>query len=334
MKNKKINIVILIFALSLVLYFSLKEDLYGVLDNFFKVKIWCFFLAIILFLIALFFKSLSLNAYLKKQCGKYNLKKAYNLTLIGQFLNGITPFQSGGQPFQVSLLKKEGMRISDSTSAMLKDSLSYQIALVFVGFVSLLLNYLLHIFDDKTLNFLVIIWFIVNFIVLLFLISLILFKRQFIKIINTLIDFFCKFKVLRKLNEKKDSISQSVNRFYRLLSDSFDDKMLLLKTVITNIIAFLLLYTIPYVVFLSLGYNNEILYMILSTSFVMLIGNFVPIPGATGGIEYGFYKFFGFFVSGNMLTSAMLLWRFITYIFGMMIGFVSLVLRKGIEKWE
>ena len=60
----------------------------------------------------------------------------------------------------------------------------------------------------------------------------------------------------------------------------------------------------------------------------MLIGNFIPIPGATGGIEYSFLQFFGIFTTGAILTGGMLLWRFVTYFLAMIIGFVALVFRK------
>ena len=68
------------------------------------------------------------------------MKSAYALTLIGQFLNGITPFQSGGQPFLLYLLKKDGKRIADTTNVVLKDNLAHQIALVSIGFVCLITN--------------------------------------------------------------------------------------------------------------------------------------------------------------------------------------------------
>ena len=333
MKNKKINIIILVLALSIVLYFSLEKDLYGVIKNISKIRPQYFLLAIVLFLLSLLFKSLSLKANLNKYYEDYSLKKAYNLILIGQFMNGITPFQSGGQPFQIYMLKKEGKRISDSTSAMLKDSLAYQISLVLIGFVSLIINYTLKIFNNKSLSTLVIIGFSVNMLVLLFLIFIIIGRKKSIRFTNNVLEFLCRFKIFKRLDNKKDELKRSINRFYSSLSDVRNNKLLLLKTVIYNIINMLLLYSVVYIIFLSLGNSNISLPLsILSISFVMLIGNFIPIPGATGGIEYGFCLFFGYFISGSILTSAMLLWRFVTYILGMFIGFVTFIIWKGRRK--
>lgn len=93
---------------------------------------------------------------------------------------------------------------------------------------------------------------------------------------------------------------------------------------------------IPYIIFKSLNTNTfDIMRSIMLTSFVMLMGNFVPIPGATGGIEYGFIKFFGIFNTNiSVISGAMLLWRFVTYFFGMLMGFIMLIIKEGTYKNE
>ncbi len=60
----------------------------------------------------------------------------------------------------------------------------------------------------------------------------------------------------------------------------------------------------------------------------MLIGSFVPIPGGSGGLEYGFIVFYGNYIGGPKLTAIMLLWRFVTYYFGMIVGAINLNMRK------
>ena len=67
---------------------------------------------------------------------------------------------------------------------------------------------------------------------------------------------------------------------------------------------------------------------IVTSAYIMIIGSFVPIPGATGGLEYGFLQFYGNFVSGSKLKALMLVWRFITYYFGMIIGAIALNIKR------
>ena len=70
--------------------------------------------------------------------------------------------------------------------------------------------------------------------------------------------------------------------------------------------------------------------VIVASSYVAIIGSFVPVPGASGGIEFGFLQFFGNFVGGSLLSAGLLIWRTFTYYLTMIVG--ALVLNLGREK--
>ena len=68
---------------------------------------------------------------------------------------------------------------------------------------------------------------------------------------------------------------------------------------------------------------------IVASAYVMLIGSFVPLPGGTGGIEYGFIYFFGVFIISDVkLRALMLLWRFVTFYMGIVVGGIVLNLKE------
>ena len=67
---------------------------------------------------------------------------------------------------------------------------------------------------------------------------------------------------------------------------------------------------------------------IITTAYIMVSGSFIPLPGGTGGLEYSFVSFFGNFITGSKLTALMIIWRFITYYLGMIIGGVMLNIGK------
>ena len=101
-------------------------------------------------------------------------------------------------------------------------------------------------------------------------------------------------------------------------------------------LALVCLYITPVVLLYSTGdYTSfNALLSIVSCSYVMLIGSFVPIPGGTGGLEYGFIQFYGNFVTGSTLNVIMILWRFVTYYFGMIVGAVAVNIKEGEHKCE
>ena len=335
MKNKKLNLSLLILALSLVLYFTLKDN-FSSMHELSKVNILIFALAIFVFILSLMIKSVSLQIFIKEHKKNYSFKSAFCLTLIGQFLNGITPFSTGGQPFQVYLLKKDGHRISDSTSAMVKDSIAYQVALLIMGIFSITLNLVLKTIPvNSSLTPLIIIGFLINIMVLLFLFMIIRMRKTTLSIINKLLLILNKIRK-KNTDQLKKRIEKGLDNFYNCYEELRKNKKQFIITVLTNVINLTLLYMIPYIIFKSLNTNTfDIMRSIMLTSFVMLMGNFVPIPGATGGIEYGFIKFFGIFNTNiSVISGAMLLWRFVTYFFGMLMGFIMLIIKEGTYKNE
>lgn len=325
MKNKKINIIILFIALSLVIFFSVKDDFNGVLGLISNVNLKIFILSLIIYFIAIFFRSLSFNTFISELYNDFGIFKTLKLNFIAILLNGITPFQSGGQPFLLYLLKKDGRRIADTTNVILKDNLSHQIALVFIGTISITFNFFLNKISFNGLFFIVLVGYLVN----LFVLIAIIIAMKSERIANKMLDFIYRFSLFKKIIKKdKEKIKGSLKYFYRSFKEIKNNKLNFIKAILCNFISIIIIYTIPYYIFKSLGVNISLIDSIMITSFVMLVGNFIPIPGATGGIEYGYYKFFGTYFTGALLSSSLLLWRFVTYLFGILLGFVFLMLRK------
>lgn len=334
MKNKKINLIMLFIALSLVFYFVLKDDFNGVISALSKINIWIFLFGILVFILSLFFKAISLWIFIREYKRDYSVKKSFILTLIGQFLNGITPFQSGGQPFQIYMLRGDGLRISDSTNAMIKDFISFQIALIIIGIASIFLNHYFDIISMKTyLKWLVSLGFLINSLVLIFLVVISATKKSLSKITSKIVNLIFKFKISNKIGLTKERIEKGLVNFYESGKQLKKDKKNLFISVFINMLNLILLYIIPFIVFKSLGEESvTILSSVVITAFVMIIGNFIPIPGATGGVEFGFVKLFcTFLITTPILSSAVILWRCITYFLGMLIGFVTLIIKKGVD---
>lgn len=332
MKKGRINIIILLIASFFVLYFSLKGNIKGVLDAFSNINCIYFIPLIALFLLSLFFKALGLNIFIREHDNKYSIKKAFKLVLIGQFVNGITPFQSGGQPYLIYLLKKEGKRITDMINTMIKDQLSYQLALIIVSSLFVFLNFRFNLYVDFVNNTLVLFGFLVNLFVLFILAFVITAKNTEIKLINKIINFIFKFKIVNKFKLDKEKLNDSLKNFYKSGKEIRKNKLKFFKATMYNCLNIVILYIIPWFVFAAFGIYIPLIKVLTATSFIMLIGNFIPIPGATGGIEFSFMSFCSRFVNDGILSSAMLLWRFITYVFGMIIGFITLLLRKENKK--
>ena len=109
-----------------------------------------------------------------------------------------------------------------------------------------------------------------------------------------------------------------------------ENKKNVLLGILVNIMALIFLYSVPIILIKGIDVSANINYItsLVAVSYVMLIGSFVPIPGGSGGIEYGFIHFYGYFLSNSVLVSVMLIWRVVTYYIGMIFGGILIPLYK------
>ena len=126
-------------------------------------------------------------------------------------------------------------------------------------------------------------------------------------------------------------VSARVNSSWNSL---LKNKKQFLGILLLNFIGLCLNYLVPLAILYSIGDYQSfgVFECIISSAYVLLMGSFIPLPGGTGGLEYGFIFFFGNFLTGSKLTALMLLWRFVTYYFVMILGAVLLNIRKKGEK--
>ena len=93
---------------------------------------------------------------------------------------------------------------------------------------------------------------------------------------------------------------------------------------------FYFLVPLPLAYALGVGSSINIISTIAAGSYIYNMGCYVPIPGATGGMEVGFFGFFGnFYTDSAILSSLMILWRFITYYLPTLIGAIAFNIGPG-----
>ena len=335
MKKYKINIIILIIISFIVMYFALKDDFNTTIKYLTTVNLLWISIGILAFVLYLIFQSLSLHIFMKGIDKNYKLKDTILLILSAQFFNAITPFSSGGQPFQMYLMKKQGIKLTDSGNVLLQNFIGQQLSIIIMGTFSIVINKVFNIIpQDNMLRKIVVIGYVVNIVVLLILFMLSYAKKTNTELFNKILNFIFKFKFIRNKNDLKEKLLNKIDEFYEGSAYFKKNISKLLRATLYNVIGLVFYYIIPLFVFFSIGEVSSItiLESIVCSGYTYLIGSFVPIPGGTGGLEYGFIQFFQGFTVGATLSACMILWRFITYYFGMIIGAISLLFYKRREE--
>ena len=332
MKKKIISFILILLAASLVLYFSLKDDFNTIVSTIFSInKIW-FIVAFLFLFIYYGLRALCIKIIAKKFKSEYKFKSALRMVLETNFFHAITPFATGGQPYEVYSLSKTGIKVADAISISVGNFITYQIALVSLGLVAIISNALFGIIEASLLKGLIILGFIINFLVIVFLLWISISKKTEKNILYILIDILGKFKIIKKPEYKKDKLYEYLNDFTKGCEILIKDKKSMVLLIMYHLVSLVILYLIPFTLFVGIGVNIKLCDVIVIMSYVMLIGSFVPIPGGTGGLEYGFVAFFSKYIVGSKVNAIMLVWRFITYYFGLILGSIVLNIKKESKK--
>ena len=332
MNTIKKNTILLMIVTVIVLFFILKDNFILVFKNITSINIFWILIALLCVLIYWLFQSLTINMMAREYSKKITFKTIFFQTLITQFFNGVTPFSTGGQPMAIYMLTEEDVKPTHATSIILQNFLLYQMALLFIGVVAVILNYSLNLFSDSdVLRKLVALGFIINLIVGVAII-LVSFSKKFNKeFISKIIDFLSLIRIVKNKEKTKKKWSKMLDEFHSSAIVLKQDKILFIKGFLYNLLGLIFLYMTPIFVLFSLkDYTSlNLLNTISASAYVFIMGAFVPIPGGSGGIEFGYLEFFKYFIPNSLLSTSLLLWRFITYYLGILIGGIALNFYKG-----
>lgn len=325
----KKNTILLLIITTIVLYVVLKDDLDDIVKAFQKIDIKYILIALVFYFFSIATKGY-VNYKITNDKKKISLFEAIKHNMIAQFFNGITPFSSGGQPMEMYMITEHDISVAKATSQTIQSFIFYQIALVICGIFAVIYNSIFHIFPKvKLLQNLLIIGFAINIAVALGLVLISYSKKITNKLSNATIKLLKKFK--KEVNEQE--IKDKFNDFHECGKSLRKRKDLYIMGIILNVVSLLCLYSVPLFILYSMGdfTNLTMVDTLVSSAYVYVIGAFVPIPGASGGIEYGFTQFFGNFISLTKISAVLLLWRFITYYLGMIIGGALFSIEKKVK---
>ncbi|MDO4996273.1 MAG: lysylphosphatidylglycerol synthase transmembrane domain-containing protein [Bacilli bacterium] len=332
--NIKKNTIVLLGLTIIILVVLLKDDYKEIVNALTSMNILYILLAIFFFFLYIFFKAYTFYITVDDK-EKISLKESYKHQIITQFFNGITPFSTGGQPMEIYMTTEHNISGVEATNISIQNFIFYQTALVIYGVLAVSYNYIFHIFPKtELLRKLVLLGFLINTMVAVALLAILISNTITKKIVFFFIDLLSKIKVVKNKEKTKDKVNKLLDEFHKSATELRNKKGLFTKGVILNFISLTCLYIIPLFIVMSLGDYTSLnpLTTLTSSAYVLLMGSFVPIPGASGGIEYGFLQFYGNFLSKEVISAVLIVWRFITYYLGVILGAFAFSLEKKVDK--
>ncbi|MCD7950893.1 MAG: flippase-like domain-containing protein [Erysipelotrichaceae bacterium] len=280
-----------------------------------------------------FFDALSLIHFGRVYKKDYSLKQSLTNCISAYFFNGVTPFASGGQFAQVYIFNKQGIIPTYSASILLLSFICYQSVLVIYTAIILLLRLQYFISNEVYSIGLVLLGFFINLLVILVLFLGANSKALQNFIIHNIIKLLYKIHIIKDYELTSIRIERYFSDFREQLHFLQNNKTILMKVVFNNFMKLSIAYSMPFLATkamrLSVSYSQLLDFMTLC-SCIYMITAFIPIPGSSGGAE-GLYMVMFSFLGTVGVTSSMMLWRFMTYYLGLILGILFFSFNKEIN---
>lgn len=211
---------------------------------------------------------------------------------------------------QIYYMYKDKISVANSTLALLINLSSMQIVTISIALISVIFN---HKYLNKTLIALFILGILLNTSALVLLLIAIFSKKILNKLINFIIKIMKKFKI-KNIEEKQMKLENELYKYQDSSNYIKNNKLIIVKIIITTYIQFIAFYSISYWVYCSFGLKQyNIIQIITIQSILYATVSGIPSPGAVGVTEGGFIEIFKQIIPSNMINSAMLLNRGISF---------------------
>ena len=211
---------------------------------------------------------------------------------------------------EIYYMNKGGIKVANSTLALLVNLTSMQIATISIGLISV-------IFNGQYMNTALIIFFIIGILLNSSALALLLISICSKRMTNGIIRFaikVMKFFKVKNMDKKQEWMEAELAKYQSNAGYFKTHKLIIFKTIITTYIQFLIYYSVPYWIYRAFGYNTANIFEILTMQAVLFATvSGIPSPGAVGVSEGGFIELFKKFYPKNQIASSMLLCRGVNF---------------------
>lgn len=310
LKNGGLFIGLIILTLYIILKNNNMEDIIKSISsvniNYIIVAIVCSFMFVIC-------EGINIGRNLKLMEYEIGIFTSIKYALVGMFFSSVTPSASGGQPMQIYYMHKDGISISHSSLALLMDLASFQfvtVTMAIIGYISahgVLANAL------GNIKYFVVLGIILNTLVLIFILTAIFSKRFITKVIELVCLFLTKIKYKKVENFKKMATCQ-INEYKESATYFKENKSTVIKVLLTTTVQITCLHSIPFWIYKGFDLSGYSLITVTLMQAVLFISvSALPLPGAVGVSESGFMIIYKTLFPANILSSAMLISRGISF---------------------
>ena len=312
-------IVSLLISAAIILFTMDKETLNRLLE---EINLRFLIYLLLVMCGSWFFAGLRLKILVNTIGDKISIIDSIIVYLGGSFVSFVTPFATGGGPFQVYFLHKKGVKIGRSSTVIV---IQFVLRLFFFG----TLTPIFLIFFNWAISPGAIpgyIFYSAFGFGILFSIGIILFSLV-PEILNKIIRMVLsidKLKQFIKNNRKAKRFLVKARRELREFRESLkilvQNKIKLFQAALCTVAYWGLMFLVMPLVLIGLGLEPNFIRAFVMQTIIYLILPYMPTPGASGFAEVGFASLFIVFIPKNMIGLVTFGWRIYTFYLVLLVG--------------
>lgn len=324
---------IALIAITFLILFK-DNSIVSILKSLENVNFIYVFLGILCMFLFICCEGINIRRMLKLFSYDISIFKGLKYSFIGFFFSSITPSSSGGQPMQVYYMNKDGIKFSHSSLVLLIELASFQFTTITIAIISFIAKY---DFIVSAIKLLIFIGIATNCIIFCFLLVAI-FSKSFI---NRIMDLIFKFiSKIKFLDEKKlrEEVKEEIKQYQKGSLFINNNRKTIIKVVLTAFVQACFMHSITFFVYRAFNLSDFSFFTVFSLQSILFITvSAIPLPGSVGSSESAFLTLFKTLFPANILNSAMLLSRGISfYLFvivsGLIVLFINISKNKNYSK--
>ena len=294
------------------------------------------FLGLGLMIVALLIESLKFSCIIKTTTGKFRPWLSTKVAVIGRYWDCITPFGSGGQPFQIYFMSKNGYSADNATGIPLMKHMFWQIAFCVIAVIVILIP--IEIANvGNVVRYLA--WFGIlgNVLLFGFMLFMSINKRVGSKILNGILKLLHKMKIIKNLEKATVKSMETFDNYQKCIKKSLKNPLAFLLQIFLAVLNIVVYASIAYCIYLAFNYGAYLDGTLQLTSWIQIVTlsvlcdaavSLIPLPGGSGAAELSFIGLFGLMFKPDMQFWAMLFWRTFTYYGIILVGLVFVVMES------
>ncbi len=315
----KILITISTVIIIIIMVFTVKKDTFEYLKQAKPIFLLLTLLAWILYILLDGYRVQILARALNK---RIPIRTSLEVILSGLFLAAVTPFQTGGLPVQLYILKKKNVSVGQGTLILLfRGILGFGVQMLLIPIIV----YFFHAYLKSAIIETLLKYFMIFYVVVIILMIVIIKKTEAFKrfVLNRINAYKKKRNIEKELKFEKSvkNVLEEIDEFKIGLKLYFARKKLLLLWAFSlTLVSMLAYYFMAPMLLYSLGQTGSIALAIAFQVILQMVLLFMPTPGASGIAEGSFIALFQAICPKALLGVYTILWRFFTFYIGASIG--------------